>query len=81
MNLDTTNFGYIHYWFDLLNITYSRFQKNQDFKRIKISKNLSLTNFANFGTWFVSSSCNLLIAQNSNDQKKFYVILGTKVCI
>ena len=29
LNLDTTNFGYIHYWFDLLNITYSRFQKNQ----------------------------------------------------
>ena len=67
MNLDTTNFGYIHYWFDLLNITYSRFQKNQDFKNIKINKiSLSLP-----GTWFVSSSCNLLIAQNSDGQKKF----------
>ena len=71
MNLDTTNFGYIHYWFDLLNITYSRFQKNQDFKKIKISKNFILTNFAKSGTWFVSSSCNILIAQNSNDQKNF----------
>ena len=38
MNLDKTNFGYIHYWFDLLNITYSRFQKNQDFKKFKINK-------------------------------------------
>ena len=58
MNLDTTNFGYIHYWFDLLNITYSRFQKNQDEQ-----------NIAKSGTWFVSSSCNLLIAQNYHDQK------------